>query len=65
MKDTDMEARTTVVHEGPPPDCVLLWLSPSVARDFEHRGAFPELRPLNARATRGGAMLHFLTADAA
>jgi len=44
---------------------VLLWLTTAVERDFEERGAFPELRYASSRAYRGAATLHCLSADEA
>lgn len=50
---------------APPLDTVLLWLTTTVERDFEERGAFPRLRHAQARAFRAAATLHYLTADEA
>lgn len=46
----------------PPLDTVLLWLTNTVERDFEQRGAFPRLRYAHARVSRGPATLHYLDA---
>ena len=48
---------------APPLDTVLLWLTTTVERDFEERGAFPNLRYASARAFRSATTLHYLTAD--
>lgn len=50
---------------APPLDTVLLWLTTTVERDFEGRNAFPKLRHAQAKAFRGAATLHYLTADEA
>jgi hypothetical protein len=50
---------------APPLDTVLLWLTTTVERDFDERGAFPRLRHAHAKAYRGAATLHYLTADEA
>lgn len=50
---------------APPLDTVLLWLTTTVERDFEERGAFPRLRHAHAKAYRGAATLHYLSADEA
>lgn len=50
---------------APPLDAVLLWLTTTVERDFEERGAFPKLRHAHAQAYRGAATLHYLSADEA
>lgn len=50
---------------APPLDTVLLWLTTTVERDFQERGAFPRLRYSQARAFRGVATLHYLSTDEA
>ncbi len=50
---------------APPLDTVLLWLTTTVERDFDERGAFPRLRHAHAQAYRGAATLHYLSADEA
>ncbi len=50
---------------APPLDTVLLWLTTTVERDFEERGAFPRLRHGLAKAFRGAATLYYLSADEA
>lgn len=56
---------TPSASTAPPLDAVLLWLTTTVERDFEERGAFPRLRHAKAQGFRGAATLHYLTADEA
>lgn len=56
---------TPSASTAPPLDTVLLWLTTTVERDFEERGAFPKLRHAKALAFRGAATLHYLSAEEA
>ncbi|MDP3612070.1 MAG: hypothetical protein Q8R98_09480, partial [Rubrivivax sp.] len=56
---------TASAGTAPPLDTVLLWLTTTVERDFEERGAFPRMRHAHAQAYRGAATLHYLSADEA
>lgn len=48
-----------------PLDTVLLWVTTTVERDYDARGVFPRLRHAHAKAFRGAATLHHLSADEA
>lgn len=50
--------------ESDPPtpiDAVLVWITPTIGRDYSARSVFPELCTANANAHQGGSALYYLT----
>lgn len=53
--------REAVENCAPALDSVELWITATVAQDYERRGAFEDLRAARRIATRNGAGLYFVS----